>query len=164
MIIIGLGSNLISNIGSKPQKNCKLALEKMREVDIFPIKVSSFFESAPLPVSTQPWFVNLAVSVKTDLTPHKLLNTLLSIESDMGRKREGKNEPRVIDLDILVFNNIIIKTENLVLPHPRIIDRAFVLYPIQELNPSWEHPVSGESIANLISDLGDGQSIRVINR
>ena len=67
-------------MGSKPQKNCKLALEKMREVDIFPIKVSSFFESAPLPVSTQPWFVNLAVSVKTYLTPHKLLDTLLSID------------------------------------------------------------------------------------
>ena len=164
MIIIGLGSNLVSNIGNKPQKNCQLALEKMREVDIFPIKVSSFFESAPLPVSTQPWFVNLAVSVKTDLTPHKLLNALLSIESDMGRKREGKNDPRVIDLDILVFNNIIIQTENLVLPHPRINDRAFVLYPIQELNPSWKHPVSGENIVNLISNLGGGQLIRVINR
>ena len=101
MIIIGLGSNLISNIGNNPQKNCQLALEKMREVNIFPIKVSSFFESAPLPVSTQPWFVNLAVSVKTDLDPHKLLNVLLSIESEMGRKRGGKNAPRVIDLDIL---------------------------------------------------------------
>ena len=164
MIIIGLGSNLVSNIGNKPQKNCQLALEKMREVDIFPIKVSSFFESAPLPVSTQPWFANLAVSVKTDLTPHKLLNALLSIESDMGRKREGKNDPRVIDLDILVFNNIIIQTENLVLPHPRINDRAFVLYPIQELNPSWKHPVSGENIVNLISNLSGGQLIRVINR
>ena len=164
MIIIGLGSNLISDIGNKPQTNCQLALEKMREVDIFPIKVSSFFESAPLPVSKQPWFVNLAVSIKTDLNPYKLLNTLLAIESKMGRKREGKNQPRVIDLDILVFNNMIINTENLVLPHPRIIDRAFVLYPIQELNPSWEHPVSGEKIANLISNLGDGQLIRVINR
>ena len=164
MIIIGLGSNLISNIGNNPQKNCQLALEKMREVNIFPIKVSSFFESAPLPVSTQPWFVNLAVSVKTELDPHKLLNVLLSIESEMGRKRGGKNAPRVIDLDILVFNNMIIKTENLVLPHPRIVDRAFVLYPIQELNPSWQHPVSGKNIANLISNLGNGQLIRVINR
>ena len=164
MIIIGLGSNLISKIGNNPQKNCQLALEKMRQVDIFPIKVSSFFESAPLPASTQPWFINLAVSVKTDLTPHKLLNALLSIESDMGRKRERKNEARVIDLDILVFNNMIINTENLVLPHPRINYRAFVLYPIQELNPSWEHPVSGKNIVNLISNLGSGQLIRVSNR
>ena len=164
MIIIGLGSNLISNIGNKPQQNCQLALEKMREVDIFPIKVSSFFESAPLPFSAQPWFVNLAVSVRTNLTPHKLLNALLSIERDMGRKREGKNEPRVIDLDILVFNEMIVKTNNLVLPHPKINNRAFVLYPIQELDPSWEHPVSGENILNLISNLGGGQLIRVINR
>ena len=82
----------------------------------------------------------------------------------MGRKRGGKNAPRVIDLDILVFNNMIIKTKNLILPHPRINDRAFVLYPIQELNPSWEHPVSGENIVNLISNLGSGQLIRVINR
>ncbi len=164
MIIIGLGSNLVSNIGNKPQKNCQLALEKMRQLEIFPIKVSSFFETAPLPVSRQPWFVNLAVSVQTDLTPHNLLDALLSIESDMGRQREGKNQPRVIDLDILVFNNMIIHTDNLVLPHPRINDRAFVLYPIQELNPSWEHPVSGENIVNLISNLGVGQLIRVINR
>ena len=164
MIIIGIGSNLISNIGNNPQKNCQLALEKMREFNIFPIKVSSFFESAPLPVSTQPWFVNLAVSVKTELDPHKLLNVLLSIESEMGRKRGVKNAPRVIDLDILVFNNLIIKTESLVLPHPRIVDRAFVLYPIQELNSSWEHPVSGKNIANLIGNLGNRQLIRVINR
>ena len=164
MIIIGLGSNLVSNVGNKPKKNCQLALEKMREVDIFPLKVSSFFESAPLPVSSQPWFVNLAVSVKTDLTPHKLLNVLLSIEKEMGRIRGGINEPRVIDLDILIFNNMVIKSENLILPHPRIIDRAFVLYPIQEINPSWKHPVSGENIANLISNLDNRQLIRVINR
>ncbi len=164
MIIIGIGSNLISNIGNNPQKNCQLALEKMIEFNILPIKVSSFFESAPLPVSTQPWFVNLAVSVKTQLDPHKLLNVLLSMESEMGRKRGVKNAPRVIDLDILVFNNLIIKTESLVLPHPRIVDRAFVLYPIQELNSSWEHPVSGKNIANLIGNLGNKQLIRVINR
>ena len=161
MILIALGSNLKSETYGDPIKNCHKALEfleKRFELE----KVSNFYETEPIPKSNQEMYVNGVVSVKTNLLPEKILDELMNIEKIFKRVRHFKNESRVIDLDLLCYNEIILKDKNLQLPHPRMHLRRFVMEPLCDINKDWEHPLLKEKAKNILKNLAN-QKIYNIN-
>ena len=159
MIFIGIGSNLTSKNYSSRLEACRSSVELLKRNMIKISIQSSWYETLPVPASTQSNFINGVISVKTKLNSSDLLNLLLEIERQMGRKRGLKNAARIIDLDLIAYNDEIIETEKLTLPHPRLPQRAFVIQPLAEIAPDWEHPVLGIHIDKLMSMVSD-QEIR----
>ena len=150
MILIGLGSNLPSPRHGPPAANCAAALAALEDAGVAVRRVSRWYRSAPVPPSGQPWFVNGVAVVATDLAPGPLLEVLHAIERDFGRARRARNEARIIDLDILAYDDLVSPPGEVpVLPHPRLAERAFVLLPLAEMAPEWRHPVSGLGAAEL---------------
>ena len=163
MILVGIGSNLNSKKDQPPEYNCIEAINQLTLHAIYPFKTSSLFETSPFPQEKlQPWYVNSVVAVKTKLNPFNILETLLTIELKMGRKRTTANAPRVIDLDLLAYDDKVIGGKELILPHPRLHKRAFVLKPLEQIAPNWVHPVTGKSIKQLSKNLDPGQIVRPI--
>ena len=121
------------------------------------LRASAWYRSAPVPKSDQPDFVNAVVSVETGTAPAELLQTLLGVETAFGRTRTVPNASRVLDLDLLAYNDRVVAENGLTVPHPRMNERAFVLLPLREIAPDWRHPVSGRTIETLISRLPPGQ-------
>ena len=161
MILIALGSNLKSETYGDPIKNCHKAmefLEKSFELE----KVSNFYETEPIPKSNQAMYVNGVVSVKTNFLPKKVLSELMIIEKIFKRVRHLKNESRVIDLDLLCFNDLISKDKHLQLPHPRMHLRRFVMQPLCDINKEWVHPLLKEKAKNILKKLAN-QKIYNIN-
>lgn len=164
MIYIGIGSNLNGKNNETPLQNCKKALvELKKEVNI--CKISSWYKSEPIPVSNQPWFINGAIEISTNKSSLDLLEFILSIEKVFGRVREKKNEARILDLDIIDYKKKILYIKNkLIIPHPRMHERSFVLQPLSELNPKWMHPIKKKGIKELIRNLNDKQKISKISK
>ncbi len=164
MIYIGIGSNLNGKNNETPLQNCKKALvELKKEVNI--CKISSWYKSEPIPVSNQPWFINGVIEISTNKSSLDLLEFILSIEEVFGRVREKKNEARILDLDIIDYKKKILYIKNkLIIPHPRMHERSFVLQPLSELNPKWIHPIKKKGIKELIRNLNDKQKILKISK
>ena len=164
MIYIGIGSNLNGKNNETPLQNCKKALvELKKEVNI--CKISSWYKSEPMPVSNQPWFINGAIEISTNKSSLDLLEFILSIEKVFGRVREKKNEARILDLDIIDYKKKILYIKNkLIIPHPKMHERSFVLQPLSELNPKWMHPIKKKGIKELIRNLNDKQKISKISK
>ena len=156
MIFIGIGSNLNSRFGNR-FKNINSAISLLEKKQVKLIKKSSFYESFSQPNIKDPKFVNVVISVETNLSPVELMLFLLSIEKKLGRKRHKKNDPRICDLDIIDYNGIVKKFNidnfELTLPHKRLIDRNFVLYPLSEISSNWTHPETKKNIKDLIDNL-----------
>lgn len=147
---IGLGSNMGDRRASIFE-----ALERMDALEGVNVAlVSTLLESKPVDVEDQPDFVNAVARLRTTLKPHVLLESLLAIEETMGRKREGMEPrgPRVIDLDLLLFDNVVMHEDAFQLPHPRMHQRAFVLVPMVELSPELVHPVLGKTMQALLAE------------
>ncbi len=161
MIIIAIGSNLPSGTFGSATKNCEMSLIFLGRSGINILDQSSWYKTVPIPTSTQPNFINGVVSVKTDLGCEALLNALLEIETKMGRERSIQDAARIIDLDLIVYNDEIIESEKLTLPHPRLAERAFVAQPIAEIAPDWCHPVSNASISDILSKLTEQEITRI---
>jgi 2-amino-4-hydroxy-6-hydroxymethyldihydropteridine diphosphokinase len=142
---IGIGSNL-----NDREKNCLRALELLQKKEINIIKRSSFYETEPWGVKDQPSFINIAVEIKTEVEPEQLLKILKDIEKEIGRKESFKWGPRVIDLDILLFDDIVLNENNLKIPHPLMHQRDFVLKPLCEIAPNARHPAFKLSIYELL--------------
>ena len=164
MIYIGIGSNLNGKNNETPLQNCKKALvELKKEVNI--CKISSWYKSEPIPISNQPWYVNGVVEIRTNKSSIDLLGFILNIEELLGRVRKKKNEARILDLDIIDYKKkILYKKNKLIIPHPRMHQRSFVLQPLQELNPKWIHPIKKKGLKELISNLNDKQKIFKISK
>ncbi len=156
MILIGLGANLPGPDGATAHENLLKALEFLRQKDIKVQRVSPFYKSEPVPPSGQPWFVNAVAALETSLSPNQVLKALHRIEEELGRTRRIKNEARVIDLDLLDYNGRVLSQDEaaLVLPHPRMHLRHFVLQPLHDLDPGWRHPVFGKTAEELLQELG----------
>jgi 2-amino-4-hydroxy-6-hydroxymethyldihydropteridine diphosphokinase len=153
MIFIGIGSNLPSRAGP-PRATAEAAVEAMARARLGVKRRSRWYESAPVPISDQPWFVNGVVEVETDLPPAALLAVLHRIEAAFGRTRTAANAARTLDLDLLDYHGRTNDGEDgVILPHPRLHERAFVLLPLEELAPGWRHPRTGRPIAALIAAL-----------
>ena len=162
MIIIGLGSNLPGAKGEPPEENVQLSLSRLQGVDIKVVAVSPFYKREPVPKSDQPWFVNAVAALETRLEAAALLKHLHSIESSFGRTRRIQNEARVLDLDLLDYNGRVTRESEtgVILPHPRMHSRAFVLKPLANIAPDWRHPTLGQSAVELLDALSsDGRMI-----
>ena len=141
-VLIALGGNLPSWVG-EPRTTCEAALAALEDAGVRITKRSSWYATAPVPASDQPWFINGVVAAETDLTPAGLLALLHGVEAAFGRVREQKNGARTLDLDLLAYEDLVQSTENPLLPHPRLHERAFVLVPLAEIAPDWRHPARG---------------------
>ncbi len=164
MIYIGIGSNLNGKKNETPLQNCKKALiELKKEVNI--CKISSWYKSAPVPASNQSWYINGVAEISTNKSSIDLLDFILNIEEIFGRVRKKKNESRILDLDIIDYKKeILYKKKKIIIPHPRMHQRSFVLQPLNELNPKWTHPITKKGIKELIMNLKNKQRIFKISK
>jgi len=154
-VYLSLGSNL----GDRAA-NLRAAMDHLGRVGKV-AAVSSFYETEPVEVTNQPWFLNCAVKLETEKMPKQLLTALLDIERQMGRRRDRTKGPRVIDLDILLFGSSVIQTKGLTVPHPAMHKRRFVLEPLAEIAPDARHPVLKQTIREL-RDAVSGQAVRKV--
>lgn len=164
MIFIAIGSNLSGPRSSSPRQNCQSAVESLMASGLEVTQRSRWYRSAPVPMSEQPWFVNGVVAAETpDVSPETLMELLHQIEIDFGRLRSTRNAARALDLDLVDFDGRIRQQpEGVILPHPRMHERAFVLYPLSEIAPDWVHPVFGLNVFDLIAGLPPGQMLQPI--
>jgi len=148
-VLLGIGSNIGDRVGI-----CCAAIENIKtHPAIRNIVVSPFYETAPVGVTNQPPFINLAVKIATLFSPSDLLKALEAMESKLGRVRRYRGGPREVDLDILLYDDVVISTTNLKIPHPEMHKRAFVLVPACDITPDWEHPVSKKPLKRLLTSL-----------
>jgi 2-amino-4-hydroxy-6-hydroxymethyldihydropteridine diphosphokinase len=124
-------------------------------------KESSLWETAAWGITDQPNFINQALLVETILEPHLLLEKLLGIEELLGRKRIEKWGPRIIDIDILYYDNIIINENDLKIPHPFLPERRFTLIPLNEISPVWVHPILHKTVGKMLEDCDDEGEVSV---
>jgi len=140
--------------------------ERLQQLSIAPIVVSSLYESEPWGFEAEEWFLNQAVKIETDLKPHDLLRSILEIERSLGRVRQNGDgriagySSRTIDIDILLYENLVSETVDLQLPHPRMHLRRFVLMPLSEVAPGLIHPVLNVSIKKLLEECKDKSKIK----
>ena len=149
IIYLGIGSNL----GNK-KLNIEKAKFELIQNNINILKSSSFYKSLSWPNTNNPKFLNIVIKVNTNLNPTELLKKCKKIETYLGRKKSPKNSPRICDIDILDYNQII-KKNGILLPRPRIHNRSFVLLPLFEINKNWTHPGTKHHIKRLISSLSN---------
>ena len=155
--LIGVGSNL-----GLAAENCEKAISLLNNSEFIQVTAySSLYQSEPVGKKDQPWFVNGAVEVSTSLTPEELLQHLLNIEHQFGRKRKEKWGPRIIDLDILDYDGKIFNSETLTLPHPEMTQRRFVLEPLSEIAGSKIHPLEKKTLLDLLKDLQQKQLLQI---
>lgn len=151
---IALGSNLASAWGDR-EASLREAIGRVGEFGVV-LGFSSFHDTEPVGYVDQPRFLNGAMLLETELGPLELLRELLRVERAMGRDRSAAvaKGPRVIDLDLLLFEDVVLETPELTLPHPALAERRFVLAPLAEVAPEMRHPVSGLTVAEMLARLG----------
>ncbi len=159
MILVGVGSNLASPAFRSPRDTAAAALSDLPPLGIFIVRCSRWYLSEPVPPSDQPWYANAVLCVETSFDPPGLLAQLLALEGRFGRRRSIPNAARTLDLDLLDYDGRVCRTLHLILPHPRLHQRRFVLAPLAEIAPAWRHPLLGQSAAELLAALPAGQEI-----
>ena len=159
-VLIAIGSNLPSPEFGLPQAVCEAALTELSRHGLRIVRRSRWFESAPVPLSDQPWFVNGVAAVETSLPPGELLALLHETERCFGRERREVNAARILDLDLIAYGDLVRTEAPPLLPHPRLQERAFVLLPLADVAPDWRHPVDGRTLPEMIRALPAEQSIR----
>ncbi len=160
MIHINIGSNLQSNVGSRFD-NITLSVKLLQEAKIKINKISNFFETPSYPNKQLPKFLNIGLLVDFDKDFNQMFQIIKLIEKKLGRIKSKKNDPRIIDIDIIDFHGIINETKDLILPHPRCHLRNFVLYPILQIDPEWSHPVLKKKAQFLINKLSQNSRIEI---
>jgi len=157
-VYLSLGSNVGDRTG-----NLRTGIDQLCTFGEV-VAVSSFYETEPVEFTEQPWFLNCVVKLDTEKTPEQLLAGILDIEQQLGRRRGPQKGPRIIDLDILLFGNSVVKATGLTIPHPAMQDRRFVLEPLAEIAPEVRHPVLKRTAQELLDALPAGQSARKISK
>jgi len=156
LIYLSLGSNL----GDRAA-NLENAIEALSENGVRVLRRSSIYETEPVDFLEQPWFLNCAVEAETSLAPRQLLEELQSIEHKLGSRKVVPRGPRIIDLDILFYDDVVIHEAGMEIPHPRLANRRFVLVPLAELTPGLCHPVLRKTAAELLAATQDRSAVRI---
>jgi 2-amino-4-hydroxy-6-hydroxymethyldihydropteridine diphosphokinase len=157
---IGIGSNLGDAL-----KNCEHAAENLNFIEeITLIQTSSFYKTEPVGIETQNYFINAVAEIKTRLLVRDLWEALQKIEKSMGRERNTKGGPRIIDLDLLFYGRDIIQQSGLTVPHPELYKRRFVLEPLNEIASYFIHPAFGISVRGLKNRLEDDKFVEIIRK
>jgi 2-amino-4-hydroxy-6-hydroxymethyldihydropteridine diphosphokinase len=154
IVYLGLGSNV-----GDSETLLQAALDGLNGPDLKLLRVSSLYETEPVGLREQRWFLNLAAEFETELFPKQLLHRIQKIEKNLGRRRTVPNGPRTIDIDILLYGNSVIVTDELEIPHPRYRERRFALAPLAELNPELRDPLTRKTVGEMLAGL-KGQAIR----
>ncbi|MBN2751470.1 MAG: 2-amino-4-hydroxy-6-hydroxymethyldihydropteridine diphosphokinase [Rhodospirillaceae bacterium] len=157
MILVALGGNLPSYHGS-PRQTLEAALARFPRFGLNVTACSPWYETAPVPISEQPFFINGVACIETTKDAEATLAALHAIEAEFGRCRSLPNAARSLDLDLIDYHGEI-RDEAPILPHPRLHERAFVLYPLHDIAPDWQHPVLGQGLTSLIAALPSDQEI-----
>ena len=160
MIHLNIGSNLNSKFGNRFE-NISITIKSLINSKLKINKISNFYETPSYPNKKNPKFINVGITIGYKYDENDLLKVTHSIENKMQRKKGKKNQPRTCDIDIIDFNRKIINSNNLILPHPRLHLRNFVLYPLSEIEPEWKHPVLNTKITDLIASLNSSSRIEI---
>ena len=152
---LSLGSNLGDRV-----HHLEETIRLLQEDELKVLRRSSLYETEPRDLANQPWFLNLVIEVETALFPRQLLARIKRIESLLGRKRIADKGPRTIDIDIVLFARFVIDTPDLVIPHPRMGERRFVLEPLVELAPELRHPVTHESMREMLGRVSSQKAVK----
>ncbi len=155
-VYLGLGTNLGDRVANL--RAAVAALETVAEVEA----LSRIYETAPLYVTDQPAFLNMAARARTALRPSDLLRGLKGIETELGRVASLRYGPRLIDLDILLYDDTVVEADDLVIPHPRLPERRFALAPLADVGAQARHPLAGRTVADLLSALPEDDDVRVV--
>jgi 2-amino-4-hydroxy-6-hydroxymethyldihydropteridine diphosphokinase len=156
IVYLSLGSNL----GDRAE-NLRTAIARLAGLGEV-VTVSSFYETEPVELTAQPWFLNCALKLDTEKMPRQMIAWILALEKGMGRQRKQKNGPRTIDIDIVFFGGSIVKLPSLTVPHPKMHERRFVLEPLTEIAAEARHPVFKRTVKELRDALPPGQAVRKI--
>jgi 2-amino-4-hydroxy-6-hydroxymethyldihydropteridine diphosphokinase len=158
-ILIGLGANLDSPHWGTPRETLAAALAALAGEGVAIAARSGWYRSAPVPAADQPWYVNAVAVLATSLAARELLRLMQAIETRFGRVRGAPNAARVLDLDLLDYRGACVHSPDLVLPHPRLHQRRFVLEPLAEIAPQWRHPVLHLTAAQLLAHFDREQAV-----
>jgi 2-amino-4-hydroxy-6-hydroxymethyldihydropteridine diphosphokinase len=152
--------SLGSNVGDR-EAHLRAALDRFPP-HIRVLRASPLYETAPVEFTAQPWFLNQVIEAETALSPAELLSHTAGIERDLGRTREIPKGPRTLDIDILLYNDAVVHTATLEIPHPRMTERRFVLVPLADLAPDLRHPITALTVREMI-EAAPPQTVRLIN-
>lgn len=153
-IYVAFGANL-----GNPRQQIEQAIKTLNDRGVNVIDRSSWFETEPVHVDDQPWFLNLVVRAETSLDPHELLTLCQQVERQEGRVPSQRFGPRHLDIDILLYGRRHVESDTLVIPHPRMRERRFVLIPLLEIAPDLEDPVLNQPYADMLSRLDEGKKV-----
>ena len=175
MIVIGLGSNLSTDKYSTSKEVLEAAIALLREKGVKVEKISNFYKTEPVPKSDQPWFVNAAIRITTSLNAQELLDTLHDVESELGRIRKEKWAARIIDLDLLCYDDFVFPNkagwlkkatgenpQGSIIPHIRLHERDFVLIPMKDIAANWVHPIYNKNTLDMLDDLDSVGIVRLL--
>jgi len=154
-VYLSLGSNLGDRV-----ENLRAALAALPAAGFQPARASALYETEPVDYLDQPWFLNCAAAGETSLAPHELLHNLRGIEAALGSAKAFAKGPRLLDIDILVYGDAVLATPELQVPHPRMLERRFVLAPLAEIAPHLRHPLWDADVSQLLSQLEDTSVVR----
>ena len=153
-VFLAFGANL-----GEPKKQIERGIMALTDQGVCISARSSWYETEPVSLDDQPWFLNLVVRAETALSPHGLLAVCQQVEKNMGRVPAARFGPRHLDIDILLYGGQCIESEELTIPHPRMGERRFVLIPLLEIAPDLENPVSNQPYADILSRLDEGKKV-----
>ena len=164
MIFIGIGSNIAAMGFVSPEATIRAAIDLFDDFGITLVRLSRFYLTSPVPASNQPWFVNCVAQIETFLSPFECMANLHRLEYAFQRVRSVPNASRTLDLDLLDYNGLVIGNQSMLrLPHPRINERAFVLFHLSDICSNWVSPLDGSKIEDLINKLSIDDTIKPLN-